>query len=782
MTEKITEFIYELRHDPVMSERIGFLASQQRLAANRAVDILNSRPTTSLPDLILQIIDWWRQDDRAKGQLKAMKDGAKEVWLENDRNRREREIQRTRVDDEHDEHGIRSPKRLVHRSRKSETAEYVMFEPPLRRDKSTFQLIRKANVIQTAVVLRTKTPVPDEIYRRVRGFRLVEVRHKHRGANGALRARRYALHLQVALKYPDPPPIEAVETPDDVLAIDDSIPELLVLSNGDTIEVEGFEAIRREEEARAVASRKKRNSKRQIKLVAKVERGARKRKSNQERRVRQNARTIYQKTGPKAVAIQPSEYRARKCLPRRGAWGGREGPLLEAVLSGPMRVMVEEARRQGIRVYTLMPKDSVSYRVYDRRHSDRSDNQASVKNAHETETISASARVLQNRALRSIELTIGRTITADGAQKRRQVKPSRGAWGDPCASQSVAKPKNDDRDYGQGSSLKADLPQGKPDAKRQLTSSPNSEYIITDELYPLLDKITDPNMSTRMHHEYISKMAHWMRWAIFNNRVTIPVNPRDLALYLVMYAEEGQRFRGLSTRCRAISHYHYVLGLPDPVTDEVRDVLRGIRNFYGNAAKQARGLSRKHFEAIKESEFASLDETSTDEERKEVLKTIGLISLMRDALLRSGEAVALMCGDITTAPNGGGRVLIRRSKTDPFGTGAVLAVSAETMDYVSTIIEGRKANESVFGWSLLTLVRRIQEAGKRAGLGSSFSGHSPRRGMAQELSRRGISLEELMEVGRWDNISVAAHYAVEDDPEEGAVARFYEDTPDEKPG
>ena len=92
MIEKITEFIYELRHDPVMSERIGFLSSQQRLAANRAVDILNSRPTTSLPDLILQIIDWWRQDDRAKGQLKAMKDGAKEVWLENDRNRREREF------------------------------------------------------------------------------------------------------------------------------------------------------------------------------------------------------------------------------------------------------------------------------------------------------------------------------------------------------------------------------------------------------------------------------------------------------------------------------------------------------------------------------------------------------------------------------------------------------------------------------------------------------------------------------------------------------------------
>ena len=780
MTENLTEFIYELHHNPKMSERIGFLVSQQRAAANQAIDILNKCPATDLPDLYRQINGWWRQDNRAEAQLKALKAGAQQVWLENDRNRREREIQRTRVDDEHDEQGIRHrrPKRLVHRSRKREKSEYVMLEPPDRRDDSTFIIhCTTPAQWQPDITLRTKKPVPDEIYRRVRGFRLVEVRHKHRGANGALRARRYALHLQVTLKYPDPPPIEVVETPDDVLAIDDSIPGLLVLSNGETIEVEEFEAIRREEEARTAASKKKRGSKRQIKLLAKVERDARKRKTNERRRVHQSVRMIYQKTKPKVIATRPNEYRARKHLAQRSLLMGRKGPLLEAVLSESMRVMVEEARKQSIRVYTLMPRDSVSYRVYDRRHSDRGDNQASVKNAHETETISASARVLQNRTVRSIELTTGRTITTDSAQKRRRVKPSRGARGTPCDTQSVAKPKNDDRDCGQGSSLKASLPQWKPDAKRQFTSSSDCKHIITDEILPLLDKITAANLSTSTQNGYMGRMAHWMTWAIFNSRVAIPANPRDFALYLAVHAEEGQRFGTLQNRCKAISNYHCVLGFLDPVTDEVKNVLRGIRNFYGNAAKQARGMSRKHFEAVKASELASIDGTSTEEERKEVLKTIGLIGLMRDALLRSGEAVALTCGDITTAPNGGGRALIRRSKTDPYAVGKVLAVSAETMDYVSEIIEGRKADELVFGWSRRMVIYRIQEAGKRAGLGSSFSGHSPRRGMAQELSRKGISLEELMEMGRWDKISVAARYAVEDDPEEGAVARFYEDTP-----
>ena len=50
---------------------------------------------------------------------------------------------------------------------------------------------------------------------------------------------------------------------------------------------------------------------------------------------------------------------------------------------------------------------------------------------------------------------------------------------------------------------------------------------------------------------------------------------------------------------------------------------------------------------------------------------IALISLMRDAMLRVSEAAVLTWSDIVSEADGTGRLLIRRSKTDAEGEGAV---------------------------------------------------------------------------------------------------------------
>ena len=47
--------------------------------------------------------------------------------------------------------------------------------------------------------------------------------------------------------------------------------------------------------------------------------------------------------------------------------------------------------------------------------------------------------------------------------------------------------------------------------------------------------------------------------------------------------------------------------------------------------------------------------------------------------------------------------------------------------------------------------------------------------MAQELVRNGATLDELMEAGRWDSPEVAVRYAMNDDPEDSPVYRFYRD-------
>ena len=64
-------------------------------------------------------------------------------------------------------------------------------------------------------------------------------------------------------------------------------------------------------------------------------------------------------------------------------------------------------------------------------------------------------------------------------------------------------------------------------------------------------------------------------------------------------------------------------------------------------------------------------------------------------------------------------------------------------------------------------------AGRMAGLGDGFSAHSPRVGMAQDLSAAGAELPELMTAGRWDSPTMPARYTEAQAAGRGAVAQYY---------
>ena len=120
------------------------------------------------------------------------------------------------------------------------------------------------------VVLRTKKPVPDELD--IRSFQIVEIRRTHRGVNGALGERRYALHLQIAVEYPEPPEAKAIETPEQILGIDDGVKKHIAFSNGEFIHHDESAAIAKERQGRVKASRKKKGSRRQRNTLIQVRR------------------------------------------------------------------------------------------------------------------------------------------------------------------------------------------------------------------------------------------------------------------------------------------------------------------------------------------------------------------------------------------------------------------------------------------------------------------------------------------------------------------------------
>ena len=186
---------------------------------------------------------------------------------------------------------------------------------------------------------------------------------------------------------------------------------------------------------------------------------------------------------------------------------------------------------------------------------------------------------------------------------------------------------------------------------------------------------------------YRIQWRRFIAWALRKDMPALPASPAQVAAYLAERIEEhGHRPATLRAAAAAIAFVHRTAGLADPCASaEVKRTLRGATRKAGRGQKQAEGLtargagrlSRKTARNPRRGRGGRLESPQTAESRGDL--DIALISLMRDAMLRVSEAATLTWRDIEIEADGTGRLLIRRSKTDPEGEGAVLFVSTPTM-------------------------------------------------------------------------------------------------------
>ena len=157
------------------------------------------------------------------------------------------------------------------------------------------------------------------------------------------------------------------------------------------------------------------------------------------------------------------------------------------------------------------------------------------------------------------------------------------------------------------------------------------------------------------------------------------------------------------------------------------------------------------------------------------LVDIALVAVMRDALLRRPEAADLLWDDVERAPDGSGRLIVRRSKTDQAAEGRMLYLSPRAMADLDAIrpSEPAQGNMSVFGLSGSQIGRRIARSCEVAGFPGAYSGHSPRVGMAQDLAASGAELPALMEADRWESPPMPTRYTRARAAGRGAGARYY---------
>ncbi|MYC08203.1 MAG: tyrosine-type recombinase/integrase [Chloroflexi bacterium] len=316
------------------------------------------------------------------------------------------------------------------------------------------------------------------------------------------------------------------------------------------------------------------------------------------------------------------------------------------------------------------------------------------------------------------------------------------------------------------------------DPQRQQTTG--SPVPVSEEARRRITEALEDSLAPTTRVNYISQWRKWEMFAGDSGYPVFPSEPVHLADWITQRAADGRKPGTIRMGLAAVGSVHRQANLPNPTEDEgVRATMRGITRAAGRAQKQAAGLTAASLAAIRATACAprigrggSLETTGTAQARG--LVDIALISLMRDGMLRRSEAESLTWGELVEEGDGTGRLTVARSKTDPEGEGAVLFVSAPTMEALRAIRPtDASASDSLFGLSDDQIARRVTAAAEAAGLGEGFTGHSARVGMAQDLARGGTELPALMTAGRWQSPTMPARYTRAEQAGRGAVARFY---------
>ena len=121
----------------------------------------------------------------------------------------------------------------------------------------------------------------------------------------------------------------------------------------------------------------------------------------------------------------------------------------------------------------------------------------------------------------------------------------------------------------------------------------------------------------------------------------------------------------------------------------VRNVMKGLHREKGQPPAQMTGLTDEDFARIQVTARRPKAWETEHQAHERGTLDLALIGVMRDGLLRAGEAAALRWVDLQEDDDGSGTLYIARSKIDQEGQGAMTYVSRQTMRYLRELRELR---------------------------------------------------------------------------------------------
>ena len=257
-----------------------------------------------------------------------------------------------------------------------------------------------------------------------------------------------------------------------------------------------------------------------------------------------------------------------------------------------------------------------------------------------------------------------------------------------------------------------------------------------------------------------------------------PASPDTIRAFIQDCVLQGKKPATVRRYVATIARIHVAVGLANPCGSEpVKMALREMGLSTTARQRQAWALGWKEIKEFIDSAGTGL---RADRER-------ALLCVAYDTMARRAELVALDLADISFMPNGTGTVLIRRSKTDQAGHGAMGYLSRESVRLLriwlenANITEGpifrrlvgrRRVGERLHPDIVSDIYKRVARwVGLPAKQVAQVSGHSIRIGATQDLLALNIDLASVMQAGRWKSTAMPMRYGEQVLAARGGMAR-----------
>ena len=260
-----------------------------------------------------------------------------------------------------------------------------------------------------------------------------------------------------------------------------------------------------------------------------------------------------------------------------------------------------------------------------------------------------------------------------------------------------------------------------------------------------------------------SDMAIYRAWCRERDVPAVPASPRTIAAFIDAMA----RVRAPATVRRyvaSIAAAHRAAGKDRATKNEpVRRALSRMHRRKGRRQSQAEGLTG----ALRERMLEAAGEALIDARNR------ALLAVAYDTLLRRAELVGLQVADIVEDSDGAATVLVRRTKTDPEGRGAMAYLAPDSVALLnewlerSGVREGRVfrslargvVGEALEAGQVSRIFKRMaREANLPEEVVKGISGHSTRVGAAQDMVAGGIGMPAILHAGRWKTTAMVNRY------------------------